>query len=49
MAAVEFLQSASVDSIQKHATDLAMKYPADLDVIKTVSQVESLSSRQQSY
>jgi len=36
---VEFLQSASIDTLQKHAADLAMKYPAD--VVEIVSEVES--------
>jgi len=32
---VEFLQSASnIDTLQKHAADLAMKYPADLYVVE---------------
>jgi len=38
---VEFLLSASVDTLQKHAADLAMKYPADLYVVELVSEVES--------
>jgi len=38
---VEFLQSASLDTLQKHAADLAMKYPGDFYVLEIVSKVES--------
>lgn len=37
----DFMQSTSVEVLQKHAADLAVKYPSDLDAAEFVSELES--------
>lgn len=37
----EFLQLSSVETLKKHAADLALKYPTDIDAAEITSEIES--------